>query len=894
MSILWTTSSDINDIQSSSKQIITCGRQDFLIDVKEDKDVVDLKNKSITLTTKTIQELWWWDMHTAASMLYYHTVSQLIAKRPYEKHLINSILLARDPAMKRHISKLHITGEPTIYSVYFQAFFATVYSPHIVSPEVQAILDTPIIKNDWTSESFETIVRAVCSALMKEDMVDGLYTTKTWSHTLVLRKLYQIWQEYDIRTKLRDVEQQRKNLRKARNNQAIQKEEKKKDTKKDNKNPESIQQDSTTQKQDSYKPQDSIRESSEWSTRTVKDSREAPITGYIKTNSMQIFNAHSMQWSTDHITTKDLVDDHTASPTHWHTVHTVHSWAYEYNIPYGFKPTFVRGDAFLQVNQSWDYILQVRTWWVIKIWLAQSQTSLDDTYEYTQPLCTTMPSQIFVYLESYKTPAEKLQAIKSYILKKIYSTQYQWTIVSQSSWPDQYISNLRDAPKLECYSANHLFVALARNLWYEAKLSVWYHTKFVHEGKSYITADDGHAWAEIKVNRAWQIADVTPTTPDPNAQQPLQEDTSEEQEILDQTLSQQEKQDLEHQIISEVKNEPYEVQVLTQEWISPNEARDFYNRMEKMKLRAQKIAASLQKLFEDKKYIERHSYMHTRHAQTKIDLQKILTDEPLALLWDPQSVLNLQKTPFYLQKQTHHIEQKQYPDEIILTCAVDVSWSMADYQETTKDYLTLLRLTFAQLYSLMQKHWTVVKMECYGFGDTSKKYALSNTADYITMSMGAETMVWLARLFTQIPGGMQTSCGTWNAENDFYKKLIYENYTPPDESIPVKKIVKLGISCTDQQTLTNPSPDDNKQIVMPDNETILPWSDKNTRLSDLLSYLHHTCRLPMIALNTSWTGKVKDSWYAHYLSADESMDTKLATLLSWLIKPNIPKETGLI
>jgi transglutaminase-like putative cysteine protease len=893
MSILWATNSDTKlDITSPWKQIIACGWQDFLVDIKSDKDLVDLKNKSIILTTHTIQELWSWDITTAASMLYYHTTSQLLAKRSHEKHLINSILLARDPAMKTHISKLHITGDPTTYSVYFQAFFATVYFPHIVSLEVKAILDTAITKKDWTTESFEAIVRSIGSVLMKENMIDSLYTKEKSSHTVLLRKLYQIWQEYDIRTKLRDLEQQRKNLCKARNNQATQKEEKKKE----DKNPVSIEQNSTSQKQDSYKPQDSIRESNDSSNRTVKDSREAPITWYIKTNSMQVFNAHTLQRSTEHVSTKDLVDDHAVSPTHRHTVHTTHSWAYEYNIPYGYKPVFVRGNAYLQVNQSWDYTLHVKTWWEIKIWLVQSQIPPEDTYDYTKPLFHTMPSQIMTYLESYKTPSEKLQAIKSYILKKIYSTQYQWTIVSQSTWPDQYIANLRDAPKLECYSANHLFVALARSLWYEAKLSVWYHTKFIHDGKSYITADDWHAWAEIKVNNAWQIVDVTPTTPDPTDKQPEEseeQEEQEEQEILDEILSQQEKQDLENQINSDVKNDPYEVQVLTQEWISPDEARDFYNRMEKMKLRAQKIASSLQKLFEDNKYIERHSYAHTRHAQTKIDLQKILTEEPSALLWDPKAILNLQKTPFYLQKQTHHIEQKQYPDEIVLTCAVDVSWSMDDYQETTKDYLTLLRLTFAQLYSLMQKHWTVVKMECYGFGDKSKKYALSNTADYITMSMGAETMVWIARLFAQIPSGMQTSCGSWNAENDFYKKLIYENYIPPNENNPLKKIVKLGISCTDQQTLKNSSPDDNKQITMPDNETILPWSDENTRLSDLLSYLHHTCHLPMIALNTSWSGKVKDSWYAHYLSADESMDTKLATLLSWLIKPTISKETDL-
>jgi transglutaminase-like putative cysteine protease len=892
---------------------------------------LDIATRTITLTPDTIAQLWSWDPLIAARLYYYRTISQLMASRNYESHLINSVLLSKDPLAQEHVLWLDITPDASRYSVYFQAFFASLYAPQCVSWEVRELLDRSLPLRDGQTTTLASIITAIWSSLAAHDLIASYLTALATStnttdssatpssltspstagsqqhlpYLATLTTLYRTGAMHGIRDALRLLEKQRIWLSDAR---SLQEQHKQNLSKPDPQDPAAptIQQDTASTKRDTYTPQDSIRQQAEEWPRTVKDSREAPLTGYIKTNSMQTFNPISLQRSASDQTSQPFSPDYTQSATHTHTIQAASPWRYEYNIPTGFQPLSIHGDASLSVNQSGDYTLQVSSPWEIQVRCAMLPAPLD-TYDYSSPLCSAIPSQVQEFLGGYTTPAQKLDAIKQYILTKTYATNYQGTIVVQSAGQDDYISRLWDAPKLECYSANHLFVALARQLWYTAKLSVGYHTWFVHEWKSYITSNDGHARSEILIRGQRHIVDVTPTMPDPS--DPQQSDASWEGQtdhelpsaettqthtpspcMLDTDLTPIEKKSLQQQYIDDTHNAPYEVKTLIEEWISVDAARDFYDRMQRMLPRAEAMTHRLKKIFEDEKTITHTSYSHTTRPQTAMDLQKILTEQPAALTWDVEAIMKLRQTPYYLQKNTYQTIQKQYPDEIRLTTAIDVSGSMKYNRETSKDYIVLLRLTFAQLYAVMQQHGTRVRMDCYGFATHSHKYALSPDDDMMTLDMSPQTMAWLARIFAKIPDGMQEECGGGNAENNFYKDLIYEraaqNISGGDTRAHEKKIVRLGISCTDQETLSDTSDNDEKPLVLPDH-SILPWSDKHTRLSDLLYYLQHTLHLPMVALNTSGGWAVVDSGYAHYISADESMDAHMADLLESLLKPTI-------
>lgn len=875
---------------------------DFSINIW-DKDYLDLSWSHITLTQSTIDQLGWWDINTASIIYYSHIFSQMIASRWYEKHIINTTLLANLSWSHNLLSNINLSSvDSNQFSVYFQAFFALIYRPELVSIEVKDVLSTPIPNKDGTTTTFESIYRNICINLSKQDLINE-YTdfmqdkSNKPAYKDLLNFLYRVWQEHGIWDAFRKLEICRKQLNQTRAQQDRKKEDRPQDKKEKKDKQPDIQQDSSL-KQDSYNPQDSIRGNESWP-KILKDSWQAPITWYIKTNSMQLFDPKSLRRSVVNQSTEKILDNMSIIPTHWHTVYAGKSGNYEYNLPYNYKPVFVRGDAVLHINQSGDRVLQVKMPGEIKVWLVEREYTIQDkdNYDYDQALIDYLPTNISDYLSSYDTPLSKLNAVKSYILKKIYSTNYQGSMVDASSSQDDYVYKLWGAPKLECYSANHLFVAIARYLWYEAKLTVWYHTSFVHDNKSYITTDDGHAWAELKMWDYWQIVDVTPTISDPDdssddseeADHDLQEEST--GDILDtDIMSDADKQDLISQFQqSEKEQDPLEVRVLIQEWISPEQARSFYDMMEKVRPRARQFADKLEKLFEYEATVEKKTSRHTTSTHTKIDIQTILTQEPDAIIGDIDSLSRLSKVPYYLKDHIQHISKKTYPDEIILTCAIDVSGSMDNYQEVTKEYITLLWMTFWYLYAMMKKHGTQVKMECWWFWDKSKKYIWDN-GDLLTLSMDNKPMITLANLFAKIPDEMQNQCGHGNSENDFYERIIYEDikkYTIPSKS----NIQKIGISFTDQATLTDSNRNDGKAIKMPDG-TSLWWKNSHTRLSDLLSYLQNKCNMPMIAVNTSGHGKVKDSGYAYYVTADKSMDDKLYDILSTLIWP--PKDNQII
>lgn len=875
--------------KNKNTSIVSMHGVDFSVNVG-DKDHLDVSWSHITLTQSTIDQLGWWDINTASIMYYGHIFSQIIASRWYEKYIINAVLLADLSWSHGFLSSINLSSIDTNqFSVYFQAFFALIYRPELVSTEVRDILSTSIPNKDDTAISFESIYRNICANLSKQNLIDeytnfaqGKSNKPAYKDLLVF--LYRIWQEHGIWDALRKLEISRKQINQTRTQQERKKEDHSQDRKENKDQQQYIQQDSFL-KQDSYNPQDSIRNNESWP-QILRDSWQAPIIWYIKTNSMQSFDINSLRWSAVNKTFEKITDDTSIVPTYWHTVHAGRSGNYEYNLPYGYKPVFVRGDAVLHINQSGDHTLQVQKPGEIKVWLVECSIQDKDNYDYSQVLIDHLSTNISDYLSSYDTPLSKLNAVKSYILSKIYSTNYQGSVVDASSSQDDYIYRLWEAPKLECYSANHLFVAMARYLWYEAKLTVWYRTSFVYGNKSYITANDGHAWAELKVWDSWQVVDVTPTVPDPDDLYTGTEDDDLQEEdrgdMLDtDIMSDTDKQDLMSQF---QQSDPLEVKVLIQEWISPEQARSFYDMMEKVKPRAKKLANRLEKLFEYEDTIEEKISRHTASTQTKIDIQRILTQEPGVIIGDAESLTRLSKVPYYIKDHIQYITKKTYPDEIILTCTIDVSGSMDDYQEVTKEYITLLWMTFWYLYAMMKKHGTQVKMECRGFWSDSKKY-IWDKGDLLTLSMDSKPMITLANLFAKIPDKMQNQCGSGNSENDFYERIIYEDIKKYALSSKYN-IQKIGVSFTDQQTLTDSNRNDGKSIKMPDGTTLW-WKNSRTRLSDLLSYLQNKCNMPMIAVNTSGHGKVRDSGYAYYVTADKNMDDKLYDILSTLIWPSI-------
>ena len=103
--------------------------------------------------------------------------------------------------------------------------------------------------------------------------------------------------------------------------------------------------------------------------------------------------------------------------------------------------------------------------------------------------------------------------IENYIkLQKKYSTKKQGTLRNKSNHKN-YIKNLDASEVLECYSANTLFVALCRYLWFPARLV----TGFAVDSKSkkgewLLSSNNGHARSEVWDETLWKWIefDATP------------------------------------------------------------------------------------------------------------------------------------------------------------------------------------------------------------------------------------------------------------------------------------------------------------------------------------------------------------------------------------------------
>lgn len=133
-------------------------------------------------------------------------------------------------------------------------------------------------------------------------------------------------------------------------------------------------------------------------------------------------------------------------------------------------------------------------------------------------------------LNSIKNLDSKTKALKirDYIIQnKKYSTRLQWTLRDKSNQRN-YISNLDKSAVLECFSANSLFVWLAREAWISSRLVVGHMIQSLDKDwKSLLSSNNWHAWSEIwdESEKKWMRIDATPTT---------KEDWTESWENLDQ------------------------------------------------------------------------------------------------------------------------------------------------------------------------------------------------------------------------------------------------------------------------------------------------------------------------------------------------------------------------
>ncbi len=76
---------------------------------------------------------------------------------------------------------------------------------------------------------------------------------------------------------------------------------------------------------------------------------------------------------------------------------------------------------------------------------------------------------------------------------------------------DNYLQNIDVSEYLECYSANTKYVAMMRKAGVPARLVTGHKVEGAKDGKSAVTQNTGHAWAEIWDGQAWRRFDATPS-----------------------------------------------------------------------------------------------------------------------------------------------------------------------------------------------------------------------------------------------------------------------------------------------------------------------------------------------------------------------------------------------
>ena len=171
------------------------------------------------------------------------------------------------------------------------------------------------------------------------------------------------------------------------------------------------------------------------------------------------------------------------------------------------------------IDQNWCVYLSSseKMWISFDFWLRQIENTKNPIAEDSDEMIfSSLSKETRLLLEKLKLEWISIKSIKElehYIkTQKKYSTKVQWTLRNKSNHKN-YVKNLDASNILECYSANTLFVALCRYLWFSARLV----TGFAVDRSSkkwewLLSSNNGHAWSEVWDETQWKWIefDATP------------------------------------------------------------------------------------------------------------------------------------------------------------------------------------------------------------------------------------------------------------------------------------------------------------------------------------------------------------------------------------------------
>ncbi len=857
--------------------------EDIFLEIWEENSL-DFKNKKISLTEDFIEKFWW-DEEFSAKIFYFNKISQIISNwNSVESNFFLSAFLKKDWVENKFWS----VNNPSNYSIYLQVFFLSIFNEQNISFEVQNLLDKNL--QIWTKNmKFSYFLKLFVKQFSQFDLQENFERKILWKDVNLdlqkkMRSFRSILEDnwiYEILKNLERERQKKNNLKEKKLEEKKEKQEKKME--------EKIEQITPPGFQEKYDPEDSIKEENESWWIQVIWSFDPPVTWYFKKYSMHNF-WNDLKWNTDTSNLQKIEVKKSEIDTIFSTV--LNSWLNPIPCPVWFKVLdFNWWENEILKNFDWDFFINSKKWWEVKIsfWKLDWKKFLWEEKKFLNNLENFWwDTKIWKFLlekkSEWKNNFEILQEIKNKILNKFYSTEYQWSFVENSSSKKDYFDKLFVWEKMECYSANTLFVAIARDLWFETKLSVWFNSNLKKWWKSYISANDWHAWAEIKINWKWQIEDVTPVnSEDENEDWEKSEDESEEEskeesedgdekddkknnsEDLDK-FDKKELEALKKEILKRSEEIPDELREMFDEWFDLKSLKNFDKILSSVKADAGKLTSKIVKILEIKTTEREKKEINTVQKSSKNNLNKILKEVPEIWLWMDSNLWRngMQKVIKWKYRLKNKFEEKEildFPDEVRFTFALDLSWSMNENRKKRlNNYLVLFREAFSSLYRKFKNKKVDLKLDVYAFWSNTEKII----SDLIlNKNKKSKSQIIQAVNFVQ-------DNDLWcNDEEELYSKIISEKekFKKENEKLPEKrrkKSVNIWITITDEETFT------------PD------------KISDLLWVLDREYDTPFVAVNVwGWRTKEMMSWYSYWINDWEWAVQGYSKLIWEILKESI-------
>lgn len=293
--------------------------------------------------------------------------------------------------------------------------------------------------------------------------------------------------------------------------------------KKKNQVPSQPKNETPIQDQDSYIPKDMEFGESEW-----EPSRFAMVYPFLRwkysTGKLSYFSPSTNLWSK-----KRQLQALNHSLEEWKQRYTyawfIVPWVNAIPLPTWALPDteslVVKWKSFpaFSVDQNGCvYLSSTEKMWIsFEFWLREIENTKNPIVEDNETMIfSSLSKETKILLEKLKLEwitIKSAREIERYIkLQKKYSTKVQWTLRDKSNRKN-YVKNLDESKILECYSANTLFVALCRYLWFSARLV----TGFAVTNKSkkwewLLSSNNWHAWSEVwdELQWKWIEFDATP------------------------------------------------------------------------------------------------------------------------------------------------------------------------------------------------------------------------------------------------------------------------------------------------------------------------------------------------------------------------------------------------